>query len=284
MTGRKHCSSHSKFYYALRMYLHRSPRLLRLAFMLRGLLVLGPLRTAFVRYYKRFPANKPTTDLTVVFPDLNADEIVECIEEHGYARVSNLPETYLNQILAYCDANNRVRYWNPHKDCEAVECISRDSQIVEIARKYLGVEPILWLTELKWTVPRLEDRGNFLSSGYIETENYAGHSFHYDIHDVKSLTLFVYFTDVDMDSCPHVLIEGTHKHKTLKQLKDRILDDEVAQQAYGNRVAAILGTKGTAFLEDTTSFHKVANGTKSRLMLSLHYVVRRRRPPEPPSQ
>jgi len=247
-------------------------------------LVLGPLRPAFVRYYKRFHANKPTTNLTVVFPHLNADEIVKRIEEHGYSLVGNLSETYLNQILAYCEANKRIRYWNPHKDCEAVDCISRDAKIVEIARKYLGVEPILWLTELKWRVTRLEDRATFLSSGYIEPVDYASGGFHYDIHDVKSLTLFIYLTDSDMDSSPHVLIEGTHKRKTLKELQDRVLDDKIAQQVYGNRVTPILGTKGTAFLEDTTSFHKVAEGTKNRLMLSLQYVVRRRIPPERPSQ
>ena len=42
--------------------------------------------------------------------------------------------------------------------------------------------------------------------------------------------------------------------KTLKELRDRVLDDKVAQQVYGNRVTAILGTKGTAFLEDTGAF------------------------------
>jgi len=190
--------------------------------MLRGLLLLGPLRTAFVRYYKRFSANKPfTTDLTVVFPDLNVDEVVQRIEKIGYARLGNLQETYLNQILAYCEAHKRIRYWNPHRDCEAVDCISRDAKIVEIARKYLGVEPILWLTELRWTVPRLEDRANFLPPAHIEPEYYSDHALHYDVHDVKSLTLFVYLTDSDMDSCPHVLIEGTHKRKSLEELLDR---------------------------------------------------------------
>src|SRR5262249_11950284 len=136
----------------------------------------------------------------------------------------------------------------------------------------------------KWTVPRLEERADFFSSGHAEPENYAGHAFHYDIHDVKSLTLFVYLTEIGMDSCPHLVIEGTHKRKTLKDLRNRFLDDKVAQQKYGNRVTAILGSKGTAFLEDTTLFHKVAGGTKKRLMLSIHYVLRRRIPPERPFQ
>src|SRR5262245_57368028 len=106
--------------------------------MLRGLLVLGPLRTALVRYHRTFGAKRPPkTHVTAVFPPLNAEDIVEQIEKFGYARVGNLQETYLDQILGYCEANKRVRYWNPHKDCEAVDYISRDAKILEIARKYL---------------------------------------------------------------------------------------------------------------------------------------------------
>jgi hypothetical protein len=164
-----------------------------------------------------------------------------------------------------------------------VDCISRDAKILEIARRYLGGEPILWLTELAWWVPSLEDRANFLSSDYVKaTENKYDHGFHYDIHDVKSLTLFVYLTDIDMDSCPHIVIEGTHKRKTFKELLGRNLDEKVAEKKFGNRVRVILGVKGTAFLEDTTSFHKVGDGTKSRLILMITYVLRRRVPPDTP--
>src|SRR5215471_18989780 len=158
-------SSYSRFYYGLRIYLHRNRRLLRLAFMLRGILVLGPFRAVLVRYYQTFGANRPfITDLTGVFPCLNVNEIVEQIEEFGYTRVDNLQEKHLDQILAYCEANKQMRCRNPHEDCKAVDCISRDAKILEIARRYLGGEPILWLTELAWWVPRLEDRANFLSS------------------------------------------------------------------------------------------------------------------------
>src|SRR5262249_46725038 len=97
-----------------------------------------------------------------------------------------------------------------------------------------------------------------------------------------SLTLFIYLTDSDMDSSPHVLIEKTHKRKTLKELWSRVLDDDVAKKKYDNRIRVIVGTKGTAFLEDTSCYHKVPNGTKERLMLSINYVLRRRMPPERP--
>jgi hypothetical protein len=272
--------SHSRFYYSLRLYFHKKQRFLRVAQFIRGSVLLGPLRTAVVHYYKTFRPNKPfATELTAVFPFLNADQIVNRINEFGYAHVGNLEETYVDQILDYCRANRRIRYWNPHRDCQAIDRISRDARIIEIVRKYLGVEPILWLSELRW---RLEDPVNLRPSIHVEAENYPTRNFHYDVHDVKSLTLFVYLTDCDMDSFPHVIIEGTHKRKTLKELQNRFLDEDVAQKRYGNRINVILGPKGTAFLEDTTSFHKVGDGTKQRLILSIQYVFRRGIPPGRP--
>ena len=276
--------AYSSFYYGLRIFLHKNQLLFRLAFVLRSYLALGPLRAVITQYKKTFCANKPfTADLTAVFPFVNRDQVVHKINELGYAQIDDLKESYVSQILKYCDANKRISYRNPHKDCEAVDHISRDAKIVEIARKYLGVEPILWLTRLQWTVPKLDSHGRLLPSVHVESENYYDdNAFHYDVHDVRSLTLFIYLSDIDADSCPHVLIEGTHKRKSLRQLHSRVIADEVAQKKYGNRIKVILGSKGTAFIEDTTCFHKVANGTKARLILSVHYVIQRRIPPEPP--
>src|SRR5215471_19869724 len=111
LSGNSYLRFYSRFYYGLRIYLHRKQWLLRLAHMLRGYAVLGPLRTVIIRYYKTLRANKPfTTDSTVVFPFLNVDETVDRINEFGYARVGNLQETYVGQIFEYCRVNKRTRY------------------------------------------------------------------------------------------------------------------------------------------------------------------------------
>ena len=101
--------------------------------------------------------------------------------------------------------------------------------------------------------------------------------------DVKSLTLFVYFTDVDADSGPHVIIEGTHKSKRLREIGNIVLDNATVQKKiHGNRIKPIIGKRGTAFLEDTGAFHRAANRTKTRLLLSIDYVLNRKQPPERP--
>src|SRR5262245_35986728 len=142
----------ARFYYALRFYLHKKRWLLRLAQVLRASIVLGPLRKPIVRYYQKFSHNDPLrTDTHPLFPHVDTDQLVNRINEVGYAHVGELPEEYITQILDYCAINKQTRYWNPHENCEAVDRICRNEKIVDISRKYLGAEPILWLTLLKWS-------------------------------------------------------------------------------------------------------------------------------------
>ena len=278
-------SLYAEFYYALRIYLHKNRRLLRIAQILRAYLIIGPQRAIVLRYFQKFCTihHKPlTTDASPLFPTVDMDEIVNRINHVGYAHIGDLPEEYVKQILEYCKINKRIKYWNSHKDCEAVDRISRNVTIVEIARRYLGAEPILWLTQLKWSFALSDDPSNLLSSLHQEPVQYDSHAFHYDIIDFKSLSLFVYLTDVDQDCYPHVIIEGTHRHKTLKEIRSIVLDDDVADKKYHDRINVILGKKGTVFFEDTSCFHKVADGTKSRLILAIDYVLRRKIPPDRP--
>src|SRR3989442_985741 len=138
--------SYQKFYYALRIYLHKKRSLLRLAQMLRAYVILGPFKKLIVRYYQTFSSNELlTTDVYPLFPNVDADKLVNRINDVGYAHVGHLPEEYVAKILEYCEKNKRIKYWNPHKECEAVDRVSRNAKIIEIARKYLGAEPILWL-------------------------------------------------------------------------------------------------------------------------------------------
>ena len=112
---------------------------------------------------------------------------------------------------------------------------------------------------------------------------YNFHDFHYDAHDFKSLTAFVYLTDVDRDSGAHMIILATHKNKTLKDIAHISLEDDVAEKLYQNRIRTISGRKGLVFLEDTSCYHKASVCNKERrLLLSIDYVLRRKTPPESP--
>src|SRR5262245_30149131 len=162
---------YSKFYYGLRIVLHKNERILRVAQMLRALLLLGPLKVLIVQGLRVIRTNKPfAADLTSVFPSLDTKETVAHLDRSGYAHVGILAEPAVRQILEYCEARKRVRYWNPHKECDAVDRISRDARIVEIAREYLGVEPILWLTQLRWTVPSSKEGVELFPSAHAEPD------------------------------------------------------------------------------------------------------------------
>jgi len=270
----------ARFYFSLRVYLHKKRWLLRFVQVLRAYIVLGPLRKRIVRYYQKFGHNALLkTEVRPLFPEVNTEQIVNEINEIGYAHVGTLPEEYIRQILDYCAIHKQTSYWNPHMDCEAVNRICLNTNLVGIARKYLGAEPILWLTLLKWSFALSDDHADFRPTNYREPMHYDVHAFHYDILDFKSLTLFVYLTDIDSNDGAHIVIEGTHNNRSFKDLNNRIINVDMAQKKYGNRIKVILGKKGTAFFEETSTYHKVEVCQSRRLILSIDYVLQRKAPP-----
>jgi hypothetical protein len=273
----------ARLYYGLRIFLHKRRWLLRFSQLLRGYLVFGPFRNIILRAYRKSRVNQPVeVDRSTMFPVApNAATIVDRLNRLGCARLGELRDMSVEKILEYCDAHRRGKHWNPHRECAEVDLVARNSLIVDVARKYLECEPIVWLTQLKWTLPSPDHSGPDVTA-HQEPIQYDSHSFHYDILDWRSLTLFIYLTDVDADSGPHVVVEGTNSRKSLSEIRGITIDDDSVERKYGSRIRTILGQKGTAFIEDTSSLHKVAAGHKNRLMLSIDYVIGRRPPPERP--
>jgi hypothetical protein len=209
--------------------------------------------------------------------------VVNSLNERGYANGWKIPDESVMQIVQYAKDTKFLKYWNPHRECEAIDRIARNEKLVEIARQYLGAEPILWLTQLKWSFgdQAAKERQGLLSSSNVPVQ-YDEDAFHYDTLDFKSLTIFIYLTDVDASCGPHVLIENTHKTKSVSDICQIILSDTDAQRRFGNRIKTILGKKGTMLFEETSAFHKASRCQTKRLMLSIDYVLQRPPPPEHP--
>ena len=141
----------SHIYFGLRNFLHKRRWLLRRSQGIRGLLMYGPLRQPVVRYYQRRKKNTPLqVDRRELFPQLEVNSAVNSLIEKGYANGVKIPTEYVDQIVQYCEKEGLKLYWNPHQECDVIDQIARNWKIVEIARQYLGTEPILWLTQLKW--------------------------------------------------------------------------------------------------------------------------------------
>jgi hypothetical protein len=272
-----------RFYFLFRIFLHKKRWLLRSAQIIRGLWVLGPVRPYAIRYYQRRVNNGPLqVDTRDLFPKLEVDQVVNSLNEKGYAHGFDVPAEYVTQILQYAETTGLLRWWNPHKECDAIDHIARNGKIVQIAKRYLGTEPILWLTQLRWSFGDGSPKRKRFLSKHIEPLLYDPGAFHYDILDYKSLTLFIYLTDVDPSSGPHVVIERTHANKSFADLCQIVLSDAAAQQKFGDRAKMILGQKGTMLFEETSSYHKASNCKTERLMLSIDYVLQRRPPPDRP--
>jgi hypothetical protein len=257
--------------------------MLRCSEVLRGYWTLGPFRQYAVRYHQRRKKNRPLqVDRRDLFPELDVKQVVTSLNEKGYANGVTLPTEYVTQIIQYCEKTRLTRYWNPHKECDAINRIARNEKIVEIARQYLGTEPILWLTLLRWSFGDAAQARKLLSPKHEEPLQYDANAFHYDILDFKSVTLFIYLTDVDLFSGPHIVMGGTHATKSFADICHRILSDAVAHQKFGDRAQMILGPKGTMFFEETSSYHKGSHCHTQRLLLSIDYVLQRRPPPDQP--
>lgn len=99
----------------------------------------------------------------------------------------------------------------------------------------------------------------------------------------SSLSTRIYLPDVDPSCGPHVLIENTHRNKSVGEIFQIILSDEAAQEEFGeDRIKMILGPKGTMVFEEMSSFHKASRCHTKCLMLSIDYVLQRQPPPQRP--
>jgi len=254
----------------LRVGLNHRERVLGWFRLLRYILVQGPWRPWLVRYYTaRNPNPTLPTHAGTMFEGLDATTAVRELNRDALSRRLRIPDEVVTGILEWTCAIDAKRIDDPHVDCEGVMRIAHDPRVIEVARRYLGAEPILFTSKIYWTIPRPDARGRVSAPA----EN---GQFHYDLADVKAVTLFVYLTDVDGQSGPHVAIRGTQRRVTPGEILRRTISDEFVERHYAGRIEQITGQRGTSWFEDITCYHKQAAGTKLRLMLSIIYSLHRR--------
>lgn len=149
-----------------------------------------------------------------------------------------------------------------YKNCKSVYNLAHDSKLLDIAEKYLGREPKLYNAHAWWSFPPNE-------KGYQSTYGY-----HYDIDALKFVKFFVYITDVDIDSGPHVIISNTHKRKNIfEKINRRLTDKQVNERYNEEQINIMTGISGEGFFEDTFSYHKGTTPKKPRLILQVEYTI-----------
>lgn len=138
--------------------------------------------------------------------------------------------------------------------------VANDPKILSIVEQYLGCKPTISNLQLWWSFP-----GHQVAE---EAEN-----FHRDVDDWKFLKLFLYITDVDESSGPHVYV--TKSIQSHRWLPIKRYSDERIVELFGSEDINILtGNAGDAFLEDTFGFHKgLVAKSKKRLLFQVQYSI-----------
>jgi hypothetical protein len=262
----------------IRNWMGERESLLHVVRLLRCLLVQGPWQPWLVRHYRRHDTNPPLAVYPeTMFAGIEPDRVALALERDAFAEGFHVPGPLVDELVAYANADGDKRIDNPHDDCVAASRIARDPRIVAAARRFLGAEPILLESKIFWTIPVADALGRVMAPA-------EDGLFHYDLVDIKALTVFVYLTDVDDDSNPHVVIPGTQTRRTPGQILRRSLSDGDAERRFAGRMRTITGPRGTGWFEDITTYHKQAGGGKVRLMLTLLYSLHRRPAPSRPGR
>lgn len=239
-------------------------------------------RDAATRLAQRWVGDRPlpvgtsrVADVSRASADLRRD---------GYAKLGALlDQRTVSELLAHFSERScfdpfepggtRFSPSNPPEQCktahfdrrELLECplvvdVANDPGVLEIVRDYLGATPTLANLTMWWSYPGREGRE-------------LGQSFHRDRDDLRFCKLFIYLTDVDETSGPHVYVRGSADMWKLTEPR-RFTDAEV-EGAFGSEsITTFCEPAGAAFLVDTFGVHKGLAPTKrNRLLLQVEYTL-----------
>jgi hypothetical protein len=144
--------------------------------------------------------------------------------------------------------------------------LSSDPLLLSIVQAYMGVPPI-------FNTP-VSFLNSFVKAKNDKQLSDTAQLYHHDMHRLGFVKMFVYLSDVNLTSGPHVLLRGTHRNRPDALWADgRHSDQKVAEQGIAHEETKILGKRGTVFLVDTSALHKGAHPeTESRLMAQVQYT------------
>lgn len=145
-------------------------------------------------------------------------------------------------------------------DCPHILALANSPSLLCLAGHYIGCKPTLSALGMRWSFPGTE-AGSILQK------------FHRDYDDWRFVKIFVYLTDVDADSGPHVYIRGSHLDSG--SLRSHSYCDDAVERAYGGDSAInVTGPAGFGFAADTAGIHKGAVPLRrTRCLLQFQYSL-----------
>jgi hypothetical protein len=144
--------------------------------------------------------------------------------------------------------------------CPLIVALINAPEVLSLAGAYLGCCPTLSSVGLRWSFPSAAEASDV-------------QRFHRDPDDWRFVKLFVYLTDVDENSGPHVFVQGSHR--TDVERRARSYDMTKIEKVFGRDAAkTVTGGRGTAFMADTAGIHMgKPPSDRPRLMLIAQYSL-----------
>lgn len=212
-----------------------------------------------------------------------SENIKSELDENGfYIFNSNLDETVINKIKSKSNSlkchdpyvkgvnfsvseipeNTHVANFYSHDLMEIKEIaeIANDPAVLKIAADFLGCTPTLSSVNMWYSTPGKKSAQ--------EAQN-----FHRDVDDYKFVKLFIYLTDVCLQSGPHVYVKGSSRSEKARKIR-RYTDKEIVETFGEENILYLAKPKGSMFMVDTYGFHKgLLPEGKERLLLQFEYSL-----------
>lgn len=151
--------------------------------------------------------------------------------------------------------------------CPEIAALRDDPTLAAISKRYLGYTPTNLEVNLYWS----------FHVEMAESERRAQHQtidFHFDVHDFNFSYYHLYITDTTALNGAHVLVRGSHDRKPFRWLlgSARQSDAKIAEYYPAADIVTLEGPGGTAFIEDTSCYHKaIPPAAGERLLLQIRY-------------
>ena len=135
-------------------------------------------------------------------------------------------------------------------------------QILDFAKNYLNTNKVSISASYFISLPaKIDEKEKINNAQY----------FHWDNDFKKFFKLYIYLSDVNPDSGPHIFIPHTHKKKLFQHKLHRPYNDRDIYNNY-SEIKKFIGNAGTYFFVDSFGLHKGEVPKKNyRIMINAHY-------------
>lgn len=253
---------------------------------------------SFIRNFKKIKyINKIMTTSYFTNPELNLFNDVKQIDELGYSKTYNIKKSLRDQILDMIFSSKDLDVKkinlpvlelvkNKKENLETYFLRLKEKKISRVTgsldlknnlilREFLTSKEILAIVKNYLNTKVVSINAAFFISNPVETSENEKYSnaqfFHWDNDFKKFLKFYIYLTDVDESSGPHLYVEKSHKYKYKQHQLCRLFSDNNIFTSYKN-IKEFNGKSGSAFFVDSYGLHKAKVPTKnSRILLNVHF-------------